>query len=386
MLRYSHIVLYFTTTPYNYSGTCTAMVKQMNLRKTGIAALTALLAMLVSACGVGEASSSGEIEVALATPLPVEVVAPVKSEIFATYRTTAAISADTDAPVPARVNGEVVQILVEEGDQVVVGQVLARLYGERLRLELEQAKANLEMMAREYDRFISLHDRGLVSSASFEGMKFDVDALQANYELKRLNYSYTSIRAPISGVISARDVKLGQHINIGDTTFRVTDTSNLVAYLKIPQSELAKFSAGHKADIRVDAMPGDTFGATIARISPTINTRNGTFRATAQIDNKSGLLAPGMFARFNIAYEKHSNALLIPAAAVIEEDNETVVYVVSDGAAVRRPIKTGIQANGEVEVLSGLDENDLIVVTGQGSLRDGSRVLASIPATAPVTG
>jgi len=358
----------------------------MNFRKTGIVILASAIAGLVSACGTGEASTANETKQTVVTPLPVEVVLPVKAEIFATYHTTTTISSDADAPVPTRVDGEVIEILVEEGDLVVAGQVLARLDGERLRLEMGQARANLNKVTREYERSISLHDRGLVSSASFETMQFDVDALQADFELKQLNYDYTNVRAPISGVISSRDIKLGQHVNTGDTTFRVTDTTNLVAHLKIPQSELSKFSAGHEAKISVDAMPDETFVATIARISPTIDIRNGTFRATAYVDNQAGLLAPGMFGRFNIAYEKHSDALVIPAAAVVEEDNQTVVYVVNDGAAVRREIQTGIVDGGAIEVLSGLEETDQIVVTGQGSLRDGSKVLASIPALTPLAG
>lgn len=358
----------------------------MNYRKTAIAILASAVAGLVTACGTGEASTAEETEQAIVTPLPVEVVLPVRAEIFATYHTTTTISSDADAPVPARAAGEVVEILVEEGDLVTEGQTLARLDGERLRLEMEQARANLNKVTREYERSISLHDRGLVSSASFEAMKFDVDALRANFELKRLNYGYTKVRAPISGVVVSRDIKLGQHVNSGDTTFRVTDTTNLVAHLKIPQSELSKFSAGHEVEIGVDSMPDDIFVATIARISPTIDVRNGTFRATAYVNNQSGLLAPGMFGRFDIAYEKHSDALVIPAAAVIEEDNQTVVYIVDGGAAVRREIQTGIMDGGAVEVLGGLSETDQIVVTGQGSLRDGSKVLASIPAVTPLAG
>ena len=185
---------------------------------------------------------------------------------------------------------------------------------------------------------------------------------------------------------SARDIKIGQHLDINDTAFRVTNTSELVAHLKIPQSELSKFTPGHEAEIRVDAMPDEVFVARIDRISPTIDMRNGTFRATAYVDNQDGNLAPGMFGRFDIAYEKRSDALTIPAAAIIEEDNEVVVYVVADGEAVRRPVTIGIRDDGLVEVLAGVDESDQIVVTGQQSLRDGSRVLASLPASAPVAG
>ncbi len=228
-----------------------------------------------------------------------------------------------------------------------------------------------------YDRLTNLHERGLVSTTAYDGLKYDREAVRAAYNLKRLNYGYTEIRATISGVISSRDIKVGTNMKVGETAFTVSDTSRLVAYLSIPQSELSKFSSGHAATITVDAMPNVSFQATVARISPTINASNGTFRATVYIDNENGNLAPGMFGRFTIAYEKHSNAMVIPTAAIIREDSQSVVYVVTDGAAVRREIEPGIQTDGKVEILSGLDQNEEIVVTGLSGLRDGSRVLAS---------
>lgn len=349
-------------------------------------AIAALSATALYGCGVGEAKVASVTEQTAARPLPVEVAEPKKADIYATYQTTATLSSDSEAPVLARVAGEIVEILVEEGDAVEKGQVLARLDGEKLLLQMMQAKANLEKTVKEYDRFVSLHERGLVSAAAYDGLRYEADALKATYELKRLEYSYTKIRAPIAGVVSSREIKIGRHINVNDPIFRITDTSKLVAYLKIPQTELAKFSAGHQVSIVVDAMPEIMFAATIARISPTIDSRNGTFRATAYVDNADGELAPGMFGRFDIAYEKHADALVIPAAALVEEDNESVVYVVQDGAAVRRAVETGIETDGIIEILAGLVEGEQIVVTGHVGLRDGSRVLASNSLTAKLSG
>jgi membrane fusion protein (multidrug efflux system) len=357
----------------------------MKFKNSVIATLAALLTFQLTGCGVGEANTDIAV-VEASSALPVEVVVPHNAEITATYHATTTITSDVDAPVTARAGGEITKILVEEGDLVSKGQVLAQLDGDRLRLQVKQAKANLEKTTREYERYINLHDRGLVSSADVDAMKFELDGLKAQYELQQLNYNYTFIRAPFAGIVSAREVKIGQHLNVGDTTFRVTDSAELVAHLLVPQSELSKFSAGSTASIKVDAMPDMNFTATIARISPTIDTRNGTFRATAYINNEDGMLAPGMFGRVEIAYEKHSNALVIPAMAVLEEDNVSVVYIVDDGAAIRRMIETGIEENGNIEVLSGLEGNERIIVTGQNGLRDGSRVLASVSANAPVTG
>ncbi|MGI9238637.1 MAG: efflux RND transporter periplasmic adaptor subunit [Woeseiaceae bacterium] len=349
----------------------------MNTLRPVISVLAIASMISLSGCGVGQASPAEKTVVEAATPVPVETTTPQRLDIYATYDATAAISSDADAPVVARVAGELVELLVEEGDVVEAGQILARLDGRRLRLEMLATKAELARASKEYKRNIDLHERGLISASMFEGLKYDLAALDASYNLKKLNYGYSNIRATIAGVVSAREVKPGQNIAIGDVTFRITDTSELQAHLQIPQSQLPKFQAGHTASVQVASMPDIHFQASIVRISPTIDVRNGTFRATAIIDNKNGDLAPGMLGRFTIAYEKHANALTIPAIALLDDDEQASVYVVNDGEVLRRIVQTGIEADGKIEILGGLSENEQIVVIGHGGLHDGSRVLAS---------
>lgn len=349
----------------------------MNKPKLVISALAVASLLPLAGCGVGEASVSDKATIEAATPVPVETATPIRSDIYATYEATAAITTDSDAPVTARVAGELVELLAEEGDSVQAGQILARLDGERLRLEMLAARAELARARKEYQRNIGLNERGLISASMFEGLKYDLSALEASYKLKQLNYDYSNIRAPIDGIVSAREIKPGQNINAGDVVFRVTETSELLAYLQIPQKQLPKFQAGHTAAVQVASMPDTSFSASILRISPTIDTRNGTFRATVSIDNNNGDLAPGMLGRFTIAYEKHSAALLIPADALINDDEQTSVYVVSKGEVTKRAVEIGIETDGKIEILGGLSEDDQIVVVGHGGLQDGSKVLAS---------
>ena len=381
-MRYTQLVLYFTITLYNEgSDDSPGIMKAL----TSIIVLLALAATLAG-CGVGEASVSDAEAVQAATPVPVEVAQPHRANVRATYAATATITSDSDAPAVARVSGVVVELLVEEGEFVAEGQVLARLDGERLRLEMLAAKASLEQARTEFRRNADLHERGLISASMFDNLKFDLQALEAGYELRKLNYGYAAIRAPIAGVVASRDIKPGQHLAVNDVAFRITDTRELLAYLQIPQAELPKFSAGHEASVEVASMPGARFPATIARISPTIDVRNGTFRATAIINNGHGELAPGMFGRFRIAYEEHTDALVVPTVALIGEDDESAVYVVADGEVLRRIVETGIESNGMIEILDGLSETDVIVVVGHSNLRDGSKVLASSNLTNSFTG
>jgi len=346
-----------------------------------IAALPAL-----SGCGAGQASPVADASEETPAAVPVEVSYPERADIYATYNATTTINTEGDAPVLARVPGEVVELLVEEGDWVEKGQTLARLDGDRLRLEMLAAKANLDKARGEYERYVDLNERGLVSKSMFDGLRFDLQGLEATYELRKLQYSYSRMHAPISGYVSTRAIKLGQSIVESQEAFRITDTNQLVAYLQVPQTELAKFAAGHTATLEVDAMPGQKFPARIIRVSPTIDTRNGTFRVTAAINNDLAALAPGMFARFTVAYEMHAEAMVIPAEALVEEDESKSVYVVSNGEVSRRNIETGIESDGRVEVLHGLAVDDQIVVVGQSALRDGSKVLARSSTTDSFSG
>ena len=349
----------------------------MNITTPIIPALAIAGMATLAACGVGEAGVADQDVLQATTPVPVEIAQPYRQDIRASYEATATLTSDADAPVVARVAGELVELLVEEGDTVKAGQVLARLDGERLRLEMLAAKANLARASREFKRNVDLHERGLISTSMFEGLKYDLAALQASYKLSALNYDYSNIRATIAGVVSAREIKPGQNINVGDVAFRITDTAELLAYLQIPQSQLPKFQAGHTASLQVASMPDTRFPASIVRISPTIDSRNGTFRATAVIQNKDGNIAPGMFGRFTIAYEMHQDALVVPAAALLDEDEQTIVYVVNNGQVTKRVVETGIREGDMIEILGGLGDNENIVVVGHTGLREGSKVLAS---------
>jgi membrane fusion protein (multidrug efflux system) len=341
-----------------------------------LALLLLLASALISGCSQGDASPVAVS--ADATPVPVQVRMPYREDLYATYEATANIGTEGDAPVVARVPGDVVELLVEEGAEVTAGQPLARLDGERLRLELLAAKADLDRVQGEFDRYRDLVERGVVSKAAFDNLQYDLDALRATYELRRLEYDYTTLRAPIDGQVASRAIRPGQNVGIDDVAFRITDTRELMAELQIPQTELAVIAAGQPAKLRVDSMPGRVFEATIVRISPTVDAENGTFTARAEIDNAAGDLAPGMFARFSIAYERHADALLIPSDALIEEDEQTAVYVVAGATVERRVIRTGIASGNRIEVLEGLGENDQVVVTGHSSLREGSKVLARL--------
>jgi membrane fusion protein (multidrug efflux system) len=335
--------------------------------------VAALAGALAGGCSNGKAKDKAGDEEKVSA-VPVEIQPLKRAEMVAVYSGTAPIEAHEEAVVVAKVGGEVRQIYVEEGDTVKAGQMLARLDGDRLRLELAQTDANLRKLERDYKRTLDLSERGLVSKSTAENLRYDLDALRASYDKAKLELSYTDIRAPISGVVSARNIKVGNTIRPNDPTFTVTDLDPLLAYVHVPEKEFRKIAPGQAAEVIVDALGGDRFIGNIERISPTVDPQTGTFRARVEVADQSRRLKPGMFARVNIVYERRQAALQLPRAAILDADGQQSVYVVSDGKAQQRVIRTGLTSAGWIEVLDGLQGDERVVTVGQAGLKSGTPV------------
>jgi membrane fusion protein (multidrug efflux system) len=343
----------------------------MKLNRSGWAAFAC--ALLLSACQQGAETEKDESEEE-APPVPVETSRPVRGDVYAVYSGTAPIESFAEADVIAKVEGEVREILFEEGDEVKAGQVLARLDGDRLRLELNESRARLNKMKRDFERNQELRDKGLLSEGDYEKLRYDLEALEASFNLASLELDYTQIRAPIDGVVSERYIKVGTTIRIGDPAFRVTSFDPLVAYLHVPEREYRQIRAGQPVAIDIDALAGQRVAASVTRISPIVDPETGTFKITIEIRDGERRIKPGMFGRVSIVYDHHEDVLQIPRGAIVEYRGEQTVFVVEDGKAVRRTVQTGYGYNGMVEVTDGLLETDEVITVGQVGLKPDATV------------
>lgn len=339
-----------------------------------------LLGGALTGCDGSKAATPAKPDAA--PPVAVETVKPTRADMAAVYSGTAPIEADQEAKVIAKVGGEVRKILVEEGDTVRSGQVLAVLDGDKLRLEVAEAKANLAKLERDFARNVELQKRGLIGSAAFDTLRYQLDAERAVHDLAALQLSYTEIRAPIDGVVAERRVKVGNTLQPSDPLFVITKPDPLIAHVHVPERELAKLAVGQPAEVRVDAA-GGVFAAHIRRIAPVVDSATGTFKVTVEFAPAPKLRA-GMFARVNIVYERRAMALQIPRAALIDADGGPTLFVVVAGKAQSRVVRTGLANGGSIEVLSGLGETEPVVVVGQNGLKSGNdvRVVAPAPTTA----
>ena len=343
----------------------------MKLHRIGWAAFAC--ALLLSACQQGAETATDENEDET-PPVPVETSKPVRGDVYAVYSGTAPIESFAEADVIAKVEGEVREILFEEGDEVTAGQVLARLDGDRLRLELNESRARLDKMKRDFERNQELREKGLLSEGDYEKLRYDLEALEASFKLASLELDYTQIRAPIDGVVSERYIKVGTTIRVGDPAFRVTSFDPLVAYLHVPEREYRQIRAGQPVAIEIDALAGERIVAAVTRISPIVDPETGTFKITIEIRDEERRIKPGMFGRVNIVYDHHEDVLQIPRGAIVEYRGEQTVFVVEDGKATRRSVQTGYGNNGMVEITDGLLETDEVITVGQVGLKPDAKV------------
>ncbi len=337
--------------------------------------LVLMLALVAGYWGCGGNSHSnpnGDKEEELV--VPVEVAAISVGEISAYFTGTATIETEEETEVVAKVGGVVEQILVEEGQYVKSGDVLAKLDDEKISVQLAQSRASLNKMENNYNRNIDLHEKKLVSTEVFQQVKYEYEHQKAAYDLAKLDLDYTSIRTPISGVVAERSVKVGNMILPNQSTFRVTGLNPLIAVLHVPERQLGKLRVGQRALLTVDAMDNENFNGRIKRISPVVDPATGTVKITVETKDRTGRLRPGMFARIKIIYDVHSDILLAPKDAIMSEDRESAVYVVRDSVAYRQTVAVGYTNTTHIEILEGLEPGDTVVTTGKGSLKDSTRV------------
>jgi len=305
--------------------------------------------------------------------VPVEVALVSRRAMTASYGATASLEAVGEAQVVSLTSGVLLTLLAEEGDVVHSGQVLARLDPDRKGLALAQAQAQLKKLESEYSRSKELFGRQLVSADAHEKIRSELDVQRAAVDIAKLELSYTTITAPIAGVVAQRMVKVGNLIQPNTPMFKVVDTSRLEAVLNVPERELDTLRAGLPVTMQVDALPGRSFTGKVGRVSPVVDAGSGTFRVTAVFAG-IGQLKPGMFGRVDIVFDQRANALTVPRDALIEGDGETAVFAVRDGKAVRVPVQVGFVTGGFAEIRSGLAEGDGVVTVGKVTLRDGATV------------
>jgi len=347
------------------------------------------LAGLLAALGCGEKAAEEQD-----LSRPVVVVPVIVTTLEERIEATGELDAKERAQVASEVDGVVTELAVDEGDRVEEGALLIAVDPEKRALAVanvramqSDAQAALSETEREAARIRKLHASGIASDAALDKVETGLSRARSRLESVRAELGVVeralrdaNVRAPFAGWIARRDVSRGEYVRTGQPLFELVALDPIEVGFSVAERDSARVAVGQQVDVRVAPYPEESFRGEVTVISPTLDARTRTLRVKAQIANADGRLRPGLFARADLGVARREGALLVPEEAVLQRaDGEVVFTVTSDDKARRVLVKTGMQREGKVEIVTGLAAQDQVVVRGHAVLVDGAPVTRRSP-------
>jgi membrane fusion protein, multidrug efflux system len=360
----------------------------MKTRRVQIAATVIVILSAISLAGChrtaaadveGQPSSAAAIAVSVATAhqQSLERSAEIQGALFAKERAT----------IASQDEGDVLEINSDLGDAVTAGQVMLKIdpreYEIRLgsaEAALNQARARSTNSDARYVRATELRRDGSMSPEQFDQIaatmhmdQADQQAAEHALDLAKKKLGDTEIRAPFTGFVQKRMVSLGEYVSPGKQVYEVIAIDPIKLRCPMPERFVPLAKLGMPVDLTIDARPGDRFTGTITRIAPALDEDSRTLLVEAEVRNPDGALKPGFFAHVTMNLGK-DRALFVPQGAVLRYAGVARVFVIENGVARSREVKTGTVVGDQIEIVEGLHEGDRVAVTDVDRLADGSAV------------
>lgn len=288
---------------------------------------------------------------------------------------TGTIIANNDVAVVSEAAGKVEFVNAKVGDYKQAGSVLFQLDDELKESAFKTAEVNFEKSKKDFERFKALYENKSVTDAQYEGSRLAYLSAESQYITAKRQLEDTKIKAPISGVITEKNVDIGTYVNVGKVAANIVDISRLKVKLNVAEKDAFKLKTGDKVDIITDVYPGVVFKGTIASISSKGDEAH-TYPVEISFENsKKYPLKAGMFGKVSFKTTEKGASLVIPREAVTGSIKEPKVFVVDNGIATMKNFVAGSAFDDMIEVLSGLNEGEQVVINGQNNLRGNDKVI-----------
>lgn len=337
-------------------------------------ALFGTVSLLLAGCGTSEEAAGGGMGMPGGRgPVPV-VVAPVTEENYTdSFTALGSAQANEAVDIIARVASMVTDIYFEEGQQVDKGALLVKLDDREIAAQLGVARAELDKISSQYKRAKSLEKTRVVSAAELDGLAADVRRAEADVQAASIRLDHCTIRAPIAGVVGLRQVSQGDLVGTDTVITTLDDVSIIRLAFAMPETFLANIKEGMLVQASTDVYSDRKFVGKVISLDSRIDPVTRSITVVAAVDNPDNLILPGMFMTVRLQRER-SNVLLIPEEALAPRAGRQFVYVVQDSTVEEREVTLGIRSPGRVEVRSGLQPGEQVIVEGVQKVRPGVKV------------
>lgn len=270
-------------------------------------------------------------------------------------------------------NGKLVSIKFQEGDQVRQGQLLAKVDDEMLQLQLQNADVGLEGQKNDDRRYSNLEKENAVSGVQVEKTRLGVRSGELQKKQIQKQIKSTSIVAPYSGVITRKMIDLGSFVGQGTPLFELTDISSLKLTVNVPERDVLKFRLGQGVSVRADIYGDKEFAGKITNIS-VVADRAHNFKVQITVPNPKRELMAGMYGSVRLKNNASVTRLAVPRVALVGSSKNPQVYVVRNNIAHLTTFNAGTSDGDYIEVVSGINKGDVIVVKGQVNLQDKTKI------------
>ena len=316
------------------------------------------------------------------------VVAPVRSErVSAEIEALGTAHANESVDITAKVSNLVTAVRFAEGQRVRKGDLLVELDGSQARAELAIAEAAVTESRSQYKRSRELYTTKVLSDAQLDQIEAALKGNEARVAVAQAKLRDTMIHAPFAGRVGLRRVSLGSLVNPGTVITTLDDTATIKLDFTVPETYLSALTPGLPITALSIAYPGKTFEGKVSSVDSRVDPSTRSVIVRALVPNPDNLLKPGMFMNVRVA-RGVTDALLVPEQALVPEQGDVFVFVLEGDTVAKRLIRPGQRRVGDVQVLQGLAEGDLVVTEGTQKLRDGVRVtvVEAAPGVAATSG
>jgi len=339
-----------------------------------IAALAVTIPMAIGTTGSAQRA---------APAIPVEAQKVALDTIVEGVHAIGTLRANQSIVVRPEIAGVVTRINFGDAKQVEKGSSLFNLDDSMDRAQLAQAEASLRLSQRNYERAQELMNRGSGTAQARDQASSALESDRAAVALARARLEKSSIRAPFSGVVGMSRIDLGAYVTAGQDLVTLDDVDTIKLDFTVPERHARFIALGQKVKVETDSRPGESFEGEIAVIDTRVDPASRALGVRAVIANPDHKLKPGVFVRAGVMVTARANAIVIPEQAIVPLGDKLLVYRVVNDKAAQTPIKIGLREFGRAEIVDGLKPDDVIVVSGQQKLQDGTSVIILSASGAP---
>jgi membrane fusion protein (multidrug efflux system) len=274
----------------------------------------------------------------------------------------------------AKLNGSITKVLVKEGDHVNKGDLIALIEDDDFRIALERAEATYDLAKSEYARDKSIHDKGVIPTATLDINRTNLQKAKSDYENAKLLFSRTSVTSPMDGIIRRMDAKVGLQLSIGDPIAEILAIDRMKGVIGVPESDVTAIRELKNVDLTVQALNDRIITGKRYFLSPSPESAARLYNLELEIDNSGGEVLAGMFVRADIVKKQIDETLAVPFYSVISRNDEQYVFIEEEGVAKKRKVSLGIMEKWMVQITAGLNPGDSLLIEGHRDVEDNQNV------------